>query len=152
MGATAFIQSFQKRFYFQRPMLSSLRFNRFILNNSCKFGVSFGSFYIHFERIQLLSEVLYHLDGDTFMKQVTGSQIRMARAHLKWSIKKLALEAGIGTTTIQRMEKDNAVPDVKTSLLHKVGMILTAELAKHDAEFIQDADEYAGIRHKIPSV
>ncbi len=41
---------------------------------------------------------------------LTGSQIRMARGHLNWSTKKLAGEAGVGISTVQRMETVDGVP------------------------------------------
>jgi transcriptional regulator with XRE-family HTH domain len=41
---------------------------------------------------------------------LTGAQIRMARAYLKWSAKELAQKAGVGYSTIQRMELEDGVP------------------------------------------
>ena len=41
---------------------------------------------------------------------VTGSQIRMARAALRWSAKDLAERAGVSWETIQRMETRGTEP------------------------------------------
>jgi transcriptional regulator with XRE-family HTH domain len=42
---------------------------------------------------------------------ITGDQIRAARAFLKWSAKDLAARAGVGISTVQRMEKTSSVPN-----------------------------------------
>lgn len=41
---------------------------------------------------------------------ITGSQIRMARGHLKWSARTLARNAGVGMSTVRRMEDTDGVP------------------------------------------
>lgn len=42
-----------------------------------------------------------------FGNEVTGEQVRAARALLKWSAKKLADESDVGWATIQRLESKN---------------------------------------------
>lgn len=41
---------------------------------------------------------------------LTGAQIRMARAGLKWTAKELAQKAGVGISTVQRMEAEDGIP------------------------------------------
>jgi transcriptional regulator with XRE-family HTH domain len=45
--------------------------------------------------------------------EVTGAQVRMARAFLRWSITELASKANVGISTVQRIEAadDPAVRD-----------------------------------------
>jgi hypothetical protein len=47
--------------------------------------------------------------------EVTGSQIRAARAFLKWSIADLAKHAGIASSTVQVIEGAAGVPHIKAS-------------------------------------
>ena len=48
---------------------------------------------------------------------ITGAQIRMARGHLKWSVEELAKRAGVGLSTIRRMESvDGAPPSTVANL------------------------------------
>ena len=46
-------------------------------------------------------------------KELTGAQVRMARAFLRWSITELAAKAKVGISTVQRIEAadDPAVRD-----------------------------------------
>ena len=41
---------------------------------------------------------------------LTGSQMRMARGYLRWSVKDLADASGVSGTTIKRMEESEGVP------------------------------------------
>lgn len=41
--------------------------------------------------------------------KITGAQVRMARAFLRWSIAELATQADVGISTVQAIEKE---PDV----------------------------------------
>ena len=41
---------------------------------------------------------------------LTGSQMRMARGYLRWSVKELAEASGVSGTTIKRMEDGDGVP------------------------------------------
>ena len=41
---------------------------------------------------------------------ITGSQIRMARAHLKWTLEELAKRANVGLSTVRRMESVDGPP------------------------------------------
>lgn len=44
--------------------------------------------------------------------ELTGAQVRMARAFLRWSVTDLAAKANVGISTVQRIEaaEDPAVP------------------------------------------
>ena len=46
-------------------------------------------------------------------KELTGAQVRMARAFLRWSVTELAAKANVGISTVQRIEAadDPAVRD-----------------------------------------
>tara|TARA_R110002096_G_scaffold52556_12_gene137317 strand:- start:6886 stop:7122 length:237 start_codon:yes stop_codon:yes gene_type:complete len=73
---------------------------------------------------------------------ITGSQIRMARGHLKWSVRELATKAGLGISTIQRMEAVDDVPVVSTKNLTLVQLALEAA----GIEFIPENGGGAGVR------
>ena len=51
---------------------------------------------------------------------ITGSQIRMARAHLKWTLEELAKRAGVGLSTVRRMESANGPPPSTVANLQAV--------------------------------
>lgn len=65
---------------------------------------------------------------------ITGSQIRMARGHLNWSTKKLAEDAGIGISTVRRMESIDGVPPSSGKNLEVVQKSLEAQ----GIQFIDD--------------
>lgn len=41
---------------------------------------------------------------------LTGSQVRMARGYLQWSLAELARRANVGISTLQRIEKEDGSP------------------------------------------
>jgi transcriptional regulator with XRE-family HTH domain len=47
------------------------------------------------------------------MKIITGAQVRMARAFLRWSVMELAEKAGVGKSTVQRIEESDGVPSAR---------------------------------------
>ena len=55
---------------------------------------------------------------------ITGSQIRMARHHLRWTAKQLAEKASVGLSTVQRMESVDGVPPSNKPNLKAVKMAL----------------------------
>ena len=57
---------------------------------------------------------------------VTGLQIRMARACLRWTAKDLAEKSGVSWATIQRMESTDGVPPATTPNLEAVQRALEA--------------------------
>ena len=48
---------------------------------------------------------------------ITGTQIRSARAALRWSIQELADRAGVGARTIKRFEAVDGMPASRSSTL-----------------------------------
>ena len=54
------------------------------------------------------------------MRIISGAQCRMARGLLNWSVSELAAQAGLGTTTIKRLEKADGVPNMQTASLEAV--------------------------------
>lgn len=77
---------------------------------------------------------------------ITGSQIRSARAALRWSADVLARKAGLGVQTIKRLEGVDGVPGSRTATLLQV--MLTLEAA--GIEFIGGPDDAPGIRVHAP--
>jgi ribosome-binding protein aMBF1 (putative translation factor) len=73
---------------------------------------------------------------------ITGTQIRSARAALRWSVQHLAEAAGVGTQTIKRFEVVDAIPQSRTQTLLDVKAALEAA----GIEFIGTAEEGPGIR------
>ena len=57
---------------------------------------------------------------------LTSDQIRSARALVRWSAQKLAEEAGLGISTIQRMEGAEGVPSASAKNLDAVQRSLEA--------------------------
>lgn len=55
---------------------------------------------------------------------LTGAQIRMARGYLRWSVERLAKEAGVGISTVQRMEKVDGVPAASAQNLAAIEAVL----------------------------
>ena len=51
---------------------------------------------------------------------LTGAQIRAARGLVRWSAAELARRAGLGISTIQRMEKSDGVPTASANNLAAV--------------------------------
>lgn len=78
---------------------------------------------------------------------ITGSQIRSARAALRWSADVLAREAGLGVQTIKRLEQVEGVPASRTSTLLDIQRTLEAA----GIEFIGTPDDGPGIRLRTPS-
>ncbi|MFC7047839.1 helix-turn-helix domain-containing protein [Emcibacter nanhaiensis] len=73
---------------------------------------------------------------------ITSSQIRAARALIKWSAQKLADEAGIGISTVQRMEKAEGVP---TGSIKNLDLIQKT-LENAGVEFIPENGGGVGVR------
>ena len=58
---------------------------------------------------------------------LTGAQMRMARAYLRWSVADLATASGVSTATIKRMEQVDDVPPVMVTSLSKIRAALEAK-------------------------
>jgi ribosome-binding protein aMBF1 (putative translation factor) len=75
---------------------------------------------------------------------VTGSQIRAARAILRWSAELLANRAAVGVQTVKRMEAVDGVPPGRTTTAHQVQRTLEAA----GIEFINENGGGPGVRWK----
>lgn len=73
---------------------------------------------------------------------ILGSQIRMARGYLRWSIRQLAEQSGVADSTIKRMEADDGFPDARGSNIEAVHSALKAA----GVEFIPENGGGAGVR------
>lgn len=73
---------------------------------------------------------------------LTGTQIRIARTALRWSAEQLALQSGVGSRTIKRIEMECGLPNSNVSTLAK----LKATLETAGIEFIGRPDDRPGIR------
>ena len=51
---------------------------------------------------------------------ITGVQVRMARAFLRWSVAELADKAGVGISTVQRIEAVDGSPSISDGLQWRV--------------------------------
>ena len=54
------------------------------------------------------------------MEIISGAQCRMARGLLNWSVTELASNAGLGTTTIKRLEGVDGIPNMQTATLEAI--------------------------------
>ena len=73
---------------------------------------------------------------------ITGAQIRAARAALRWTAARLALEGGVGIQTVMRLESHDGVPPSRSSTLVEVQNTLEAA----GIEFVGSPDDGPGIR------
>jgi len=93
------------------------------------------------------------------MTEITGGQIRMARAALRWSIAALATKAGVGISTIQVIEAMDGTPDIGDGIEQTREHRAAARAASVEAirkaltaagvTFLPDDGKGAGIRCKI---
>ncbi len=75
-------------------------------------------------------------------KPLTASQIRAARALLRWSAEELAQQSGVGVATIRRAE----VSEDKTSLTIPNDSAIRASLEAAGVEFIDENGGGPGVR------
>jgi transcriptional regulator with XRE-family HTH domain len=73
---------------------------------------------------------------------ITGSQIRAARAALRWSIQELADRSGVGVRTIKRLEIFDGIPPSRSSTL----VDLRKTLEEAGIEFIGLPPQGQGLR------
>lgn len=73
---------------------------------------------------------------------ITGAQIRMARGHLKWSVEELAKRAGVGLSTVRRMESVDGPPPSTVANLQAVQRVFEAA----GIEFIASNGGGQGVR------
>jgi transcriptional regulator with XRE-family HTH domain len=80
------------------------------------------------------------------VNEITGAQVRAARALLRWSAKDLAKEAGVGVATVSRAE----VEDGATSLTSANLRAIRQALESAGIEFIPENGSGVGVRFKRP--
>jgi len=78
------------------------------------------------------------------VKGLTSSQIRAARALLRWSAEDLARESALGLNTIKRAE----LAEDKTSLTVANDLAVRRALEAAGVEFIEEDGGGAGVRFK----
>ena len=76
---------------------------------------------------------------------ITSGQIKAARALLGLTVAELAKTAGIGFTTMVRLESADGVPSGNVKTLSSV----KSAIEKAGIEFIGSPDEGAGVRWRI---
>ena len=75
---------------------------------------------------------------------ITTSQIRAARALIRWSATDLATKSGVGVSTIKRLEVMYGVPTINISTM----VAIQAALELAGIEFIGSPDDRPGVRLK----
>lgn len=81
------------------------------------------------------------------MSEITGAQIRAARALLRWTAEDLAEAACVGLSTIRRAEADDGPPTITVANLKLIQMTLQGA----GIEFITRNGGGVGVRFKEPT-
>ncbi|WP_109672826.1 helix-turn-helix domain-containing protein [Mesorhizobium loti] len=76
------------------------------------------------------------------MKDITGAQMRAARALLRWSAKDLADAASLGVATVRRAESDDGIPSITSANRKAIRTALEAA----GIEFIPENGGGPGVR------
>ena len=76
---------------------------------------------------------------------LTGSQMRMARGYLRWSVKDLTDASGVSGTTIKRMEEGDGIPKAISDNLIAIQRAFEAA----GLEFIPENGGGAGVRVRL---
>jgi transcriptional regulator with XRE-family HTH domain len=79
---------------------------------------------------------------------ITGSQIRAARALVRWSAGELAEKVGLARQTIMRFEQVDSVPPSRTQTLMEIKRVFE----EAGLEFIGTPDDGPGVRFKPTSL
>ena len=79
---------------------------------------------------------------------ITGSQVRAAKALLKWSGTDLSLNAKVSISTIRRIEACDGLPDARSV---KVLNAIKLALEVAGIEFLGTPDNKPGVRLSFPS-
>jgi transcriptional regulator with XRE-family HTH domain len=75
---------------------------------------------------------------------ITSGQIRAARSLLRWTGKELAERAGVGFSTLMRLEVEDGVPNAQAKTLEA----LRKAFEEAGIEFIGTPESGAGVRWK----
>jgi len=78
------------------------------------------------------------------VNEITGAQIRAARALIRWSAKELAKAAGIGVATVSRAEVEDGTTSLTGANLAAIRLALEAA----GIEFIPENGGGVGVRFK----
>ncbi len=78
---------------------------------------------------------------------ITGTQIRSARAALRWSVQELADRAGVSIQTIKRFEVADGIPASRSATL----LDIKAALEAAGIDFIGTPSDRPGIRFSLPT-
>jgi transcriptional regulator with XRE-family HTH domain len=87
--------------------------------------------------------------------KITGAQVRMARAFLRWSVAELAARAKVGISSIQRIEAADGSPVVTDDLewraaaRNEVIAAIRETLVRAGISFLPDDRRGVGIRGKV---
>ncbi|MFK0278600.1 helix-turn-helix domain-containing protein [Ensifer sp. NPDC090286] len=76
--------------------------------------------------------------------EITGAQIRAARALLRWSAKELSKAAGIGVATVSRAEVEDGITSLTSANMRAIRLALEAA----GIEFITGNGGGVGVRFK----
>lgn len=81
------------------------------------------------------------------MSEITGAQIRAARALVRWTAADLANSASVGISTIRRAEAEDGLPSITAANLKLIRIALeTAGI-----EFLPGNGGGVGVRFKNPA-
>jgi transcriptional regulator with XRE-family HTH domain len=75
---------------------------------------------------------------------IVSSQIRAARALLRWSAENLALNAGVGVATIRRLELTEGIPSSNAQTLN----LIKKTFESAGIEFLGNPEDGAGVRFR----
>ena len=78
---------------------------------------------------------------------IVSSQIRAARALLRWSTDNLAKNSGVGVATIRRLELTEGIPSSNAQTLDSIKKTLESA----GVEFVGNPEDGAGVRFKPQS-
>lgn len=76
---------------------------------------------------------------------ISSSQVRAAKALLRWSGEDLASKSGVSLSTIRRVEASEGVPESQNV---KTLMLIKKALEDGGVEFIGSAEDRPGVRLK----
>jgi hypothetical protein len=96
-------------------------------------------------RLEPIWVIIAHRGDVNLSRLLTGSQIRAARALVKWSAQDLARKSALGVNTIRRAE----AVDGETSLTNANDLAVRRALEQAGVEFIDENGGGPGVRlHK----
>ncbi len=76
---------------------------------------------------------------------ISSSQVRAAKALLRWSGENLASKAGVSLSTIRRVESSEGIPEAQNI---KTIIAIKKALEEGGVEFIGSPDDKPGVRLK----